>query len=336
MAPRKRTAKEKEPKLSLAVALDFIKVAQSDKVGDIINKSHCRIAQGYAVASDNVITAGHPVEEDVNVCPQTFRLLDALKRCKKAVSITQLDAEQLVIKSGNFRAVIPCLNPAALPYSTPDLRAGTISDVIREGFEMLNPLVSGTGATTVEASLLLNNNSMIATDRTVMVEFWHGINLPDGLAIPKQAVTALCRIKQPLVGIGVSDRSVTFHYDNGAWFKTQLYAEPWPEVASIINGGDPYNTPDLPPAFFEAVEAVTGHSRDGGVYTKDGHLASHYSDAAGATYTLKGVPPGLCYGAKALLSIKDIATRFDFVGNGRGISYFFGDKARGAIVQRSS
>lgn len=335
MAPRKRTAKEKEPKLSLAVALDFIKVAQTDKLGDTINKSHCRIAQGYAVASDNVITAGHPVEEEVNVCPHTFRLLDAIKRCKKAVSITQLDAEQLVIKSGNFRAVIPCLNPAALPYSTPDLRAGTISDVIREGFEMLNPLVSGTGATTVEASLLLNNNSMVATDRTVMVEFWHGIALPDGLAIPKQAVTALCKIKQPLVGIGVSDRSVTFHYDNGAWFKTQLYAEPWPDIAHIINGGDPHNTPAIPPAFFEAVDAVVSHSRDGGVYSRDGHLASHNTDAAGATYEIKGVPPGLCYGGKALLAVKNIATHFDFTGNGKGVSYFFGTNARGAIVQRS-
>lgn len=252
------------------------------------------------------------------------------------MSITQLDAEQLVIKAGNFRAVIPCMNPAALPYNIPDPRAGDISDVIREGFEMLNPLVSGTGATTVEASLQLNDNSMVATDRVVMVEFWHGINLPNGLAIPKQAIVAVCRIKTPLVGIGVSDRSVTFHYENGSWLKTQLYAEPWPDISHIINGGDPYNTPDLNPAFFEAVDAVAGHSRDGGVYTKDGHLASHHSDAAGATYTIEGIPPGLCYSAKGLLALKNIATRFDFVGNGRGISYFFGDKARGAIVQRSN
>jgi hypothetical protein len=344
MAPRKRTATAKEPdaKLSLAVALDFIKAAQVDKPGDLVVKTHCRLAGGYAVAYDGVLAIAYPIEEELNICPHTHRLIDALGRCKKAVSITQLDADKLVIKSGNFRAVVPCLNPAALPYVAPDVQAGIIDDRLKEGFALLNPIVSGSGNTVVESSLLLQNNSMIATDRHIMLEFWHGINLPNGLALPKVAIATIAKMSAKLVGIGVSDRTVTFYLDNGAWLRTQLYAEQWPDISRVINAGDPYNTPEIPPAFFEAVEAVAPFSEigvaaptsgGGCVYTLDGYVSSHYTEGVGATYQISGVPPGLCFSAKHLLSVKNIATKFDFVGK-NGISYFFGGNVRGALTQR--
>lgn len=332
--PRKKT-EDKEAKLSLAVALDFVKLAQVDKPNgvDLVAKTHCRLAGNFAVAFDGVLALGHPIEEELSICPHTYRLSDALAKCKKAMSITQLDGDRLVIKSGNFRVVIPCLNPAALPYARPDDRAGEVTDALKEGFAALNPIVSGTGHTHVESSLLLNNNSMVATDRQIMLEYWHGINLPDGLAIPKAALTAVGKIKLQLVGIGVSDRTVTFHYENGAWLRTQLYAEPWPDVYSVLNRGDPHKGVDVPPAFFDAVEAVAPFSDAGEVYTTDKGLASHNTEAAGATYELKGVPPGLCFNAKYLLTMKDTAKRIDLVGS-NGVSFFYGDRVRGAISQR--
>lgn len=333
MAPRKRAATEKEPQLSLAAALEFIKHAQADKTNDLVAKTHCRLAGNYAVAFDGVLAMGHPIEEDLATCPHTFRLIDALSRCKKAVSITQLDGETLIIKSGSFRVVIPCLNPAAMPYAVPDPRAGDITDDLKAGFAALSGIVSGTGQTVIESSLLLNNGSMIATDRHIMLEYWHGINLPNGLAIPKQAIQAVTKIKHALVGIGVSDRTVTFHYDNGAWLRTQLYNDPWPDVHSVLNRGDAHAATKLPPAFYDAVEAVAPFSASGEVYFTDKGLASHNSDAAGATYDLDGLPSGLCFNAKYLLTMKDVATRVDLVGV-NGISFFYGNRMRGAISQR--
>lgn len=334
MAPRKRTApKDKDPKLSLAVALDFIKVAQTDKANDLVSKTHCRLQGGFAVAFDGVLAVGHPIEEELAVCPHTYRLIDALSRCKKAISITQLDGEQLVIKSGGFRVVIPCLNPAALPYAAPDPKAGAIDDTIKEGFAVLNPIVSGNGHTVVEASLLLNNNSMVATDRQIMLEYWHGINLPDGLAIPKAAVVAVNKVKAELVGIGVSDRTVTFHYEGGAWIRTQLYADPWPDVASVLNKGDFNTAVKVPDGFYDGVEAVAPFSAAGEVYTTDTGVGSHNTSAVGATYEVKNVPPGLCFGSKHLLTMKDHASKVDLVGV-NGISFFYGDRVRGAISQR--
>ena len=333
MARPRKTTKDKEPKLTLAVALDFIKVAQTDKSNDLVSKTHCRLQGGYAVAWDGVIAVGHPIEEELAVCPHTYRLIDALSRCKKAVSITQLDGEKLVIKSGGFRVVIPCLNPAALPYATPDPKAGAIDDTIKEGFGVLNPIVTGTGQTVVESSLLLNNNSMVATDRNIMLEFWHGINLPDGLAIPKAAVTAVCKVKAPLVGIGVSDRTVTFHYEGGAWIRTQLYAEPWPDVNGVLNRGDPHVAVKIPDAFFDAVEAVAPFNETGAVYTTDSGLASHHTEGVGATYEAANIPPGLCFNSKYLKAMQGHASRIDLVGV-NGISFFYGDRVRGAIAQR--
>lgn len=333
MAPRKRKTVDKEPELGLAKALAFIKAAQIDKGLDLALKSHCRLANGYAVAFDGVLAIGHPIEEELNVCPHTFRLIDALKRCKTTLSITQLDGDKLVIKSGGFRAVIPCLNPAAIPYAVPDASVGVIDDTLKEGFALLNPIVSGAGATTIEASLLLQNNSMVATDRHVMLEYWHGINLPDGLAVPKAAITAVIKIARPLVGIGVSDRTITFHYEGGAWLRTQLYGEPWPDIGRVLNQGDPHVAKEVPPALFEAVEAVASFSPDGAIHTFDGAVSSHSTEGAGATYEMKGVTPGLCFGFKHLLIAKNIAKTIDLVGTS-GISFFYGDRTRGAFTQR--
>lgn len=337
MAKPRRTAKPKEPQSTLAKALDFIKVAQVDKANDLKTKSHCRLAAGYAVAFDGVLALGHPIDEDLNLCPHTYRLTDALKRCKQTLSITQLEGDKLVIKSGGFRAVIPCLNPAALPYAVPDVQAGVIDESIKEGFAMLNPIISGAGQTTVEASLLLQNNSMVATDRQVMLEFWHGINLPDGLAIPKQAVTAVCKISLKPVGIGVSDRTVTFHYDGGAWLRTQLYGEEWPDITRILNAGDPSKAVPVPPALFDAIDAVSSFSNDlisnGAIFTFDGKIGSHNTEEHGATYELDGVTPGLCFGAKHLSALKGVATSVDMVGE-NGITYFYGERTRGAVAQR--
>jgi len=330
---RPRKTKEKEPTLNLAIALAFMKHAQVDKADDIVAKSHCRLANGYAVAFDGILAVGHPIDEELNVCPHSFRLIDALKRCKKAVSITQMDDDTIVIKSGKFRAVVPCLNPAALAYTAPDPVAGEINDEIKVGFAALNPLVSGTGKTTIEASLSLNNGSMVATDRHLIIEFWHGINLPNGLSIPKAAINAVCRIGKTLIGIGVSNQTVTFHYECGSWLRTQLYGDKWPDVSRILNEGDVFNSPPVPDGFFDAVEAVAPFSRDGAIHVLDECIASSNISGVGATYELKGITPGLSFNARHLTMIKTHVKSFDFTGK-NNVSFFFGDNMRGAITQR--
>lgn len=334
MARPKKKTKPKQEQSKLQQALNFVKVAQHDKQNDLALRTHCRLAAGYVVAFDGVLALGYPIDEELNLCPQTFRLIDALKRCKQALSITQMENNSLVIKSGGFRAVIPCLNPAALPYAGPDQQVGVLDNTIREGFALLNPIVTGAGPTTVEASLLLQNNSMVATDRQVMLEFWHGISLPDGLAVPKQAINAICKIDLDLVGIGVSDRTITFHYDGGAWLRTQLYAEQWPDISKILNAGDPSKAQPVPPAMFEAIDAVSSFSTDGAIHTLEGQISSHTTPDAGASYELDGITPGLCFGFKHLSAVKHVATSIDLVGQ-NGITYFYGERTRGAISQRS-
>lgn len=339
MARKVRVTKAKAPVSSLEAALEFIKLAQVDKLEDIASRSHCRLANGYAVAYNGVLAIGHPIEEDLSLCPQTFRLLDALRKCRGSLSVTQLDNQRLSIRSGAFRAVVPCINPAILPHIVPDPQAGVISDVIREGFALLNPIVSGTGETVLEASLLLQNNSMVASDRLVMVEYWHGISLPGGLAIPKEAINAVCKLKGKLVGIGVTERTVTFIYESGAWLRTQLYSEKWPDVARILNAGTAHTAMDTPPALFEAIEAVASFSYDlvsnGAVYTLDGKIGSHRDENIGATYEIEGITPGLVFGAKNMLKIRHFADKIDLVGT-NNVAYFYGGNVRGAITKRSS
>jgi len=332
MANRERKTKTpKEPENELVRALEFVKMAQIDKPGEQPLKTHCRIANGFVVAFDGVLAAGYPIADDLVACPHTYRLLDALKRCKSALSVTKLGLGQIAIKSGNFRAEIPCLNPSLLPNTVPDNNAGVISDVIKDGFKHLNPIVSGSGGTTIESSILLQNNSMIATDRHILIEYWHGINLPEGMSVPKVAIQAISTARAKLVGFGYSGRTATFYYDNGAWIRTQLYSEPWPDVGRVINAGDPAAAIPVPPALFDAVTAVLPFGASSAVRLSSAGLTASSPDSGDATYEMSGLPE-LHISGKYLLAIKDIATKIDLTGNGN-VTYFYGDNVRGAITQ---
>lgn len=330
---KKKTNKEELPKL--LVALEFVKAAQEANSSKGEHYTHCRLANGYVMAFNGIIAIGHPIDEELMVCPHTFRLIEAIKRCKSAMSITQLDDTTLTIKAGRFRAVIPCLNLAALPYAQPDPHVRDADDDLKEGFALLNPLVTGAGKTTVEASILFRNNSMIATDRRIMMEYWHGIDVPGAISVPKVALNTIAKIPYKLVGIGGSMNTLTFHFEGGAWMRTQLYPEPWPDVDALLNKGDHYNAGPVPEIIYEAVEAVAPHCDTGAVYFKDGLVASHQADNVGATFEMEGVPSGLILAPDLIKKIEGKATKLDMVGHS-GAVYFWGDKLRGLITKREA
>lgn len=330
--PPRTTRKSKSKSATsqaLIAALNFISVAQKNEA-DAPYKSHCILHEHKAMAFDGILTVGCKIEEDLSVCPHTLRLIDALERTTKEVSITELDGK-LSIKSGGFSAFVPCWHED-MPALAPDPASWPIDDRLKIGFDMISGFtVDNDKRKIVETSMLLQANSMIATDSAVMLEFWHGIDLPT-MTIPKTFISAVMNCKKKLVSFGYSVNSCTFWFEDESWIKTQLYEEKWPDVGLILNR--PCKPEPLPKGFYDALRDIepfsNGKEAEKVVYFNNNALQSHRDKVEGAVCEVRGIQHGPAFNIKRLKRIEHCVDTVDFYSH--DVMYFFGNGVRGALA----
>lgn len=322
----KKTA---NPAASLIAALKFLSVAQKKAGPTNVQFSH--LTQNWAAASDGILTVATKIDEDLQACPHTLQFIDALAKASDEVSITQLNENALAVSSGVFRALVPCVGFDEVPIIGPDPQCAVIDDRIKLAFAAVAPLATEGAPNATFAAVLLQANSAVATNGHALLEYWHGIDLPPGLLLPKASAQAIAKCAKPLVGFGFDQTkwsSATFYFDDGSWIKTQLFGERYPAFEQVLNieGLNPW---PVPPEFFAAVRAVESFSENGNVYFEDGAIAStSYSEQA-TTYKVEGLPERMGFNAKYLLMVEEAFKSAHF-GNNKVI--FFGENMRGAIM----
>lgn len=335
-SPKKRTSVETTKASSFVDALRFVSVC--NKKDGSINETHVLLNNGWAVAFNGVLAAGHKIDEDMLAAPNNELLITALSKCGENISFTQLDNNRLSIKSDKFKAIIPCIDPELLEGAIPDAPIAPIDDRFKEAIKAVGVLADDDNEHIVTASVLMQGGSLIATDRKVIIQYWHGLDLPPDLPLPTFVVGPLSKTNKKLMAFGFSRSSATFHFEDESWIRTQFYADKWPNVSHILDG--PSNPWPVPAGFWEGVGAVAPFSPDGHLHFLAGAIRSHASDTTGASYECAGIPNGPVYSAKQLLLLKPHATSIDFMAPGtHNAGYklmFFGSNIRGAIAGRAT
>lgn len=324
---RARKASVNSAAAGLIDALKFVSVAQK-KTGHVYQQ-HVVIKDGTITAFDGGLTVGQPIEEDFEACPQSEFLASALAKCGESISISHGNNGRLTVQSGKFRANVPCAAFESMPLVLPDPNIAVTDNRLREAFAAVMGLATEGAATVIEASILLQAGSVVATNRTVILEYWHGIDLPPGLVIPKAAAQAIVKTDRNLSGFGFSHSSATFWFDDGSFIKTQLFSEQWPNVAAILNKN--VNPWPLPDGFFDAVKAVASFTKTGNLYFTDTAMLSHPDKTDGANYEIEGLAAGQAYNGKLLLLCEPHMLNADFTSY-NGQCFFFGTNVRGAIA----
>lgn len=328
--PKKPSSKLAQPNRFLE-AINFLSCITKD-VGAPF-ETHIALYNKTALAGNGVTAAGISIEEDLIAAPHNKTLQTALGKCGEGYSLTQLDASKLVLKAGKFKAIIPCLDINLLTQIYPDEPCATIDDRLKEALSVIEIIKSENAQRVELLSFLLNGQSLIATDGKIILEYWHGIDLPTNIPIPKSIITPILQNKKKLIRFGFSTSSVTFYFEDGSWVKSQLYAAQWPRVDHIMDKA--CNAFPVPIDFFKALDAVTPFSEEGNIYFERELLCSHLSVDKGATHEVQGLPKGPIYTAKYFHMIKNIAEKIDFTVPGTQGSYlcmFFGKNCRGVIA----
>lgn len=320
--------KNKSSAPRLVAALEFVSLAQRDKGAPY--QTHVLLKDNMAVAYDGVLAAGHLIDEDINACPHTLTLAAALKKCKGALSVTQINNGKLSVRSGRFRAQINCSSDAVITATAPDPACGVIDNKLRDGLLAVSPLIVEASQRVVTASALLRSGSVLGTNGHMIFEYWHGIDLPDNLIIPKLFINALAKIKKNLVSFGFSETSLTVYFDDKSWLKTQLYNDVWADCDSILNKR--FQPKPIPSGFFEGLDTVEPFVEDGRVFLRPGGIQTSQDDTVGASFEIPELNTDVVFNAKQL-KLLDIGIKLiDFDGVD-GISYFVGDNMRGVIAQ---
>ena len=327
-AAGKNKAKGPSPAASLLAALKFVAIAQK-KAGPT-NVQFGHIAHNWAAASDGVLTVAHPIEEDLAACPNTLQFIDALSKVGEELSITQLTANALAVSSGAFRALVPCVGFDDVPISAPDPQCATIDYRIKTAFAAVAGLATDSAPNATYAAVLLQAGSAVATNGAALLEAWHGIDLPPGMMLPKCAAVAVAKAGPALTGFGFSASSATFYFENGAFIKTQLYGERYPnyQVVFEVEGLNPWPVPD---DFYNGVRAIQSFSPNGNVFFDDGAVLSKMHKEEASTYKIEGLPERMGFSAKLLLSVEHAFKKAHFAPEANKV-VFFGDNLRGVLM----
>lgn len=327
---RKKKEEVFNPAKKLTESLKFLKPVQ--KKNGTVQQQYCSVGAHWAAASNEVMTIGVKIEEDLTACPHSLQFIEALSKTSEELSITQLSNTAICVASGSFRAVVPCVPMGSVEIATPDEPCAVIDDRIKDAFAFLAPITTDKAPDATFGGVWLKAGSAVATNGHLLAEYWHGIDLPPGMLIPKAAVTAVAKSKKPLSKLGFSNCSVTFWFEDESFIKTQLYENKYPLYEKLFEVEDlePW---DIPEEFFKAIKAIAAFTNNGTIIFKGGKIASTEIEHEASTYTIEGLPEGMAFNSKYLLAVEKQFKKAHFTENIKGtVVVFFGDNVRGVCM----
>jgi hypothetical protein len=319
--------KQAPPVSELQKAMEFL---------DLINTPYCVIENGTGVAFDSIVAAGVVIQEDINAAPVTSLMALAIAQAGLEFQIVHFEgypAKKLQVTAPAFQAFIDCENPERIPRAIPDAPLGPINDNVATGLRIVGSLANAKGETVAESCVQLNNSSVVGTDNSVALEYWHGCNMPDGLLVPKQAIAVVAKVKKRMTQFGFSKNTLTFWYEDGSWIRTNLYTEKYPDIRTLINR--PTQPRDVPKTLFAAAKRIAPFSHEGRLFICNGYISSHPNvrkNHVGSEMEYIGDQhEPRTYLWDHLKLIAKLVTQWDEVTN-EYATYFFGENLRGAIA----
>lgn len=320
---------KKAPENSLLAALQFVASVQPKRAVNAFDV-HCRMFGGKLVAMGGPLSAGIAIQEEIESCPHTQKLIDALKECPEAVNLTMITNNELSVRSGNFQATVPCIDQVDIPAIFPNLHPVQVNMDFQLALKRVGEIVSDKAKMILRSSVQLRARSIVGSNGDVILEAWHGLELPDGPIIPKLFIAAVKKHRrQSIQSLALDVDSLTAYFGDGSWLKSALQRDSsFPDLIGYLSL--PSNPIPLPLGFFEAIERLAPFSRNGRLYfTNEGICTDNYTKD-GAINLCEGLPIGISFTIESLQLLTGLIDKIDFNVSKR-LVYFFGPNIRGCV-----
>lgn len=332
MAKRKAETNESSTdKTKLIEALKFALNA-SDKAD--ATPGYACIHDNYLTMSNETFSIGVFVDVVMDICPQAELLKAALEQCDSTFQLTQINESSFSVKSSKFRAVVPSIDPGLIRPVIPDENVAVINNALRDAFECCGQYCSSRLDRIIHECVLLRANTVVATNGGIAVEYWHGIDLPGRLTIPRKTVDIITKITKPLTGFGFSPDSVTFYFEDFSFVKTKLIAGEYPDTDKLFSANTTAELIPIWPDFFTGLKAISKFIKDDTVFFENNAVHSAYASADGASYAVLGLPGGFGFSSAYWRSIEKYATHVMATLVHTGPVFFTGKNIRGLMMEK--
>jgi hypothetical protein len=201
-----------------------------------------------------------------------------------------------------------------------------------DAIKAVEPFIGEDASRPWSNGVLMRNESVFATNNVIGVEYWTGARMPIEINVPRTAIAEMLRINEAPTHAQVTDKSITFHYDDQRWVRSQLLDIKWPDLQLILT--KPHNAVEIDPKVFDALEKLEPFTdKAGRVYLDNGILrtASDPASDEGARFELPTFPYSGIYNIEMLMLLKGKIKQADFTTY-PSPCVFYGERMRGAII----
>jgi hypothetical protein len=295
---------------------------------------HFAIAGGKVRSFNGTLALCSPIAFGINCYPKADGLIKAINQCEETVTMNMTSSGRLSIKSGKFKALIQCVEESHV-HIEPD------GDIVQcnggellKAFKVLAPFIGDDASRSWSNGILLRGKSAFATCNVILCEYWMGEEFPHVVNVPEAAVKEVIRIDEAPCHLQLSSNSLTFHYTDGRWIRTQLFETTWPDLSKVLAA--PCNATPVDTRIFDALPKLKPFmDKEGRVIFEAGLAKTHHSVEDGSSVEIDGSEMTGVYSLELLALLKGVATDADFTTYPRPC-LFFGDKLRGAIIGRKA
>lgn len=298
--------------------------------------THFRIEGGHVRSFNGTIALSSPLPFDIDCTPKADMLIKAIAQCgEETITLSLTPTGRLRVQSGKFKAFVPLID-GETPHILPE---GDVihfdGEVLLDALRTVYPFIGNDASRPWTNGVLLQGKSAFATNNVCIIEYWLGVDSPVTVNLPKDAITEMLRIGEPPTFAQMHKNSVTFHFADERWIRTQLFETNWPEVTRVLDKES--NPTPVDERLFEACDMLKPFSDDlGRIYIKDDVIRTHIEDETGtndqgAVYEAEGLGFKGVYQMQMLNLLRGVAERADFTKYPEP-ALFFGGRVRGAIA----
>jgi hypothetical protein len=285
-------------------------VAQKDLVPVL---THFHFYDGRVQGGNGRLAIDAPLPElrGVDVTVPAKRFLSAVDACDGEPTMNVTDAGRLSLRRNRFRALLPLAEHESYPRAVPEGERYDVDAGLVDALRRLVPFVSEDASRPWSRGVLLRDGYAYATNNVVIARVPCTWDAP-AVNLPAEAIAELVRVKRALQYVQQTDKSVTFHYDGGAWMRSALYDLAWPSVDQFFAPDEGAVLRDVPDGVAAGVESLLPFVEDAAfprIVVEPGALRAEDAELEIAT----GAAPdaAAAFHAKPLLSALREAQRWD-------------------------
>lgn len=289
--------------------------------------THFLLNEGRVTGFNGLLSLSAPIALDLRCCPKAQPFVNAIEQCRDTIQL-QLSAKQkLNVRSGAFRVAIDCLDADHFPDIQPVGQGVALSAPILPILRTLFPFISEQpqDASDWSAGLLLDGSVASACNRVVLVQHLLPCAFPYRVNLPRATVREMLRIAEEPTSFQLTADSITVHYSEGRWLRSQLHQVDWIDVSELFQNM-PSAIDSLPPGFSQAIDTIRAFLNPKGLL----ELNEQGMHADTASVGIACFPPSY-FNADALSLAASVADAIHFASYPRPCP-FRGANLRGAII----